>query len=1017
MKNSRQKRKIFIIIGLLIMSLIGFRFIWMGIHQQSNFPTAKNGILDLRDVDLDSDDVVFLNGEWLFFKNQLINPTLSKEELSRLEHENIQVPRNWKGIVEDEEQKPFGVGTYYLRILLNEEKKQMFSLYFKDIRASSRTYINGEKVAQLGEISEDKALFQADYRPFEVIVNDNASEIRLLIHVANFELKRSGGILKPIQFGSYDAIKKAQVISLLLHFISIFIFLIHFIYALIIFIFYARKKGLLYLAMAFLFGAISILVNDERIILYLFPAISFEWSNKLYYVSYSSAIFFLLYFFKDVFPEFFENRLGMRLIYKLLSYLYSTILAAVLLEFNLIVPILFTVLMVFFPFVIPFLLFKAVLHQKKGSIALLVGMFAIAFSLVWGWIKGHGGVSFPYYPIDVVIGVTGFALFWFSRFFEALDTSESLAKKLQVAAEQKDEFLAITSHELKNPLHGLLNISQLVYETEQSNLSATNRKNLQTIIDIGQRMSLLLSDLLEIDKLKESGIILKTGRVNLSSVVLSVFDMVRFMTEGRNIAFRTEGLEDFPEIKADKNRLFQIVFNLVHNAVKFTNEGEIVVRAEVKGEFALISVKDSGIGMDDKILQNIFSSSKRATISPVEKSGSGLGLSICDQLIKLHGGTLSVESMIGKGTTFTFFLPLASDNKQVQVLNKSDKNTRGHEVEIPAVQKGWPSVLVVDDDPINQEVLKQTLYLEKFNVITASSGEEALQLLSMGSWHLVITDVMMPNMSGYELTKKIRERFSLTELPILLLTAKNQLEVTQTGFHYGANDYIIKPVEKLELVTRIKALATLKDSVDERIRMEAAWLQAQIRPHFLFNTLNSIAALSKTNPVKMIDLLDEFGNYLQASFDVRNLKQVISLKNELELVRSYLFIQKQRFGERLNVIWEVDKGINVTIPPLSIQTIVENAIHHGVLKHPNGGTIIIQVRKVENNVEIMIKDDGIGMSEEKVAQLLSYQTNENGGIGLLNTDKRLRRLYGHGLIIKSNIEVGTIVTFSVPMNY
>lgn len=1007
------ERNTFIVIGLLIIVLISLRFIWIGVNQQSHLPVAKDGVLDLRDVNLASGDVVFLNGEWLFFKDQLIEPTLSKEELSELEKINIQVPKNWKGIVEDEQQKPFGVGTYYLRILLNEEQKQMLSMRFKDIRASSTTFINGEKVAELGIVSKDEALTQADYRPFEVIVNEETTEIQLLIHVANFESERSGGILKPIQFGQYDAVKKAQIILLLLHFISIFLFLSHFLYALIIFIFYARKKGLLCLAMALLFGAISILVNDERMILYLFPAISFEWSNKLFYLAYSSALFFLLYFIKDVFPEFIENKLRMGIVYKVLSCLYFTILAAVLLGFDAIVKVLFSIMMIFFPFIIPILIFKALSQYKRGSSALLMAIIAITFSLIWGWMKGNGWVSFPYYPIDVVVGVTSFAWFWFSRFFESLETSKSLATKLQEAARQKDEFLAITSHELKNPLHGLINISQLVYETERSNLSETNQKNLETIVAIGRKMSLLLNDLLEIDKLKEEGMTIKISQVNLSSVVLSVFDMLRFMTEGRNITFATEGLEDFPDVEADENRLFQIFFNLVHNAVKFTHEGEIVVSAEVNDEFALISVKDSGIGMDDKTLQDIFLTSKQSNTSQWKYGGSGLGLRICDQLVKLHGGILTVDSMLGKGTTFTFSLPLASKDKWNQVMNNLEKNIKEDETKTPPFQKDWPSILVVADDPINLEVLKQSLYLEKFNVITCSSGEEALKLLSSGSWHLVITDVMMPNMSGYELTKKIRERFSLTELPILLLTARDQLEVTQTGFYYGANDYIMKPIEKLELVTRINALTTLKNAIDERVRMEAAWLQAQIRPHFLFNTLNSIAALSEVNPNKMTDLLDEFGKYLQSSFDVRNLEQLIPLKDELELVRSYLFIQQQRFGERLNTIWEVDKRIKVNIPPLSIQTIVENAVHHGVLKRALGGTVIVQVRQVENDVEIMIKDDGVGMSEEKVAQLFTYQ---NGGIGILNTDKRLRRLYERGLTIKSSLQEGTTVVFSVPLN-
>src|SRR5690625_6872797 len=146
----------------------------------------------------------------------------------------------------------------------------------------------------------------------------------------------------------------------------------------------------------------------------------------------------------------------------------------------------------------------------------------------------------------------------------------------------------------------------------------------------------------------------------------------------------------------------------------------------------------------------------------------------------------------------------------------------------------------------------------EYNVFTTSSGKKALELLQTEEFDLIISDVMMPHMSGYELTQKIREQFSISELPILLLTARNQLEDIHTGFLVGANDYITKPVEALELKARVEALTNLKQSVQEQLHMEAAWLQAQIKPHFLFNTLNSIASLSEVDPSKMVKLINEF---------------------------------------------------------------------------------------------------------------------------------------------------------------
>src|SRR5699024_641867 len=145
-------------------------------------------------------------------------------------------------------------------------------------------------------------------------------------------------------------------------------------------------------------------------------------------------------------------------------------------------------------------------------------------------------------------------------------------------------------------------------------------------------------------------------------------------------------------------------------------------------------------------------------------------------------------------------------------------------------------------------------------------GAKALQLLEIGEWDLVIADVMMPRMSGYELTEEIRKKFTVAEIPILLLTARSQEVDIYTGFHSGANDYVTKPANALELKARVKALSGLRQAVKEQLKMEAAWLQAQIQPHFLFNTLNTIASLGVKDTKRMFKLLEEFGNYLYKSF-------------------------------------------------------------------------------------------------------------------------------------------------------
>jgi sensor histidine kinase YesM len=212
----------------------------------------------------------------------------------------------------------------------------------------------------------------------------------------------------------------------------------------------------------------------------------------------------------------------------------------------------------------------------------------------------------------------------------------------------------------------------------------------------------------------------------------------------------------------------------------------------------------------------------------------------------------------------------------------------------------------------------------------------------------------------------------------------------------------------------VRALTDLNRSMRERLRMEAAWLQAQIQPHFLFNALNAIAALSDINLNRMRLLLDEFGKYLRASFNFQNSERLVPLEQELALVRSYLYIEKERFDGKLEIYWEIEAGVELQIPPLSIQPLVENAVRHGITLRSSGGRILIQITEFEERVEVVITDNGVGMEEETVQGLLRARSDSRQGVGLFNVDRRLKQMYGNGLQIRSYPHQGTTVSFVVP---
>lgn len=206
-----------------------------------------------------------------------------------------------------------------------------------------------------------------------------------------------------------------------------------------------------------------------------------------------------------------------------------------------------------------------------------------------------------------------------------------------------------------------------------------------------------------------------------------------------------------------------------------------------------------------------------------------------------------------------------------------------------------PSVLAVDDDPASLLALQAVLPEDAYNLVLVTSAVQALEKVEKGGWDIVISDIMMPEISGYKLTRMIRKRYSLTELPVLLLTGGNS--DIQAAFAAGANDYITKPVEPAELKTRLDSLITLKKVAEQQLQLETLWLQAQIQPHFVFNTLNAIKALSEWNLEEMRQLLDELGNLLRSKFQFQQMNALVPLEEELNIVQSYLYIEQVRFGE------------------------------------------------------------------------------------------------------------------------
>ncbi|MBP2241580.1 sensor histidine kinase YesM [Cytobacillus eiseniae] len=1028
-KHKKTRNWAFIIIVFFI-AITAIRMLWMNFlttFDYSQNTIAKQGVLDLRGWAFSSTQTLPLNGEWEFFPSAFISPEEFEEdrELSKYEKVNLSIPGTWDKVFVNKEKDSFRFGTYRLRILLDPGHTQLFGLRVNEIRSASYVYVNGQLTAGVGQPSTEFDKYQAQNIPYSVKVQPNDNEIDLIIHVSNHTYGGKGGVTKPIRFGTLDAIHLRTTLSIGLQLLLVVVLLVHGLYALLLFFLGGKNKGLLYFFLLISFAILSVLVSDDKL-LSVWLKLPHEWSMKSIYFSYIGVSLFIPFTIKYMFPvsvnprilRWFAYYCGIfTLLILLVPYSYNEKMARIML---------LTVLLLFVA--ISVTIFSRALKNTADLIFLLISSLSIGINVMWVTIFNRAGLEWIHYPFDLIISVLSFSAFWFRRFFWATAETKQLAKRLQIENDKKDEFLINASHELRNPLHGITNMTQSILDDPVNLTSHEHRNRLDILMKVSKHMSFLLDDLLDITRLKEKTVQLQLTKTSVQSIVIGVADMVRYMLDGKPIRLEVKIPDSFPAVQADENRLIQILYNLIHNAVKYTDEGSVIIHGDHNHEMARIHVEDTGIGMEEEALQGIFQPYEQADNNASRASaGFGLGLSICKQLVELHGGTLTVNSAMGKGSVFTFTLPLFKNQHKEKddfpITYVPIEKMPGAIERLESLPKAnisskvKPSILVADDDSVNLRVLHHLLEVENYEITAVTNAEQALEQLKLKRFDLVILDVMMPRMSGYELTRLIRERFTISELPVLLLTARGRSEDILAGFQSGANDYVKKPIDARELKARVHALTDLKLSIEEQLRMEGAWLQSQIQPHFIYNTLNSIVALGVMDIPKMQALFEEFSNYLRLSFDFKNSEPVVSIEHELSLVQSYLYIEKERFGDRLMVQWEAESYTNFELPPLSIQPLVENAINHGILQRRRGGTVNIRIQQHANHIEISIIDDGIGMTKEELEQLFMKinGTVKKKGIGIRNIDRRLKQLYGRGLTIQSIPEQGTTVSFQIPL--
>lgn len=549
------------------------------------------------------------------------------------------------------------------------------------------------------------------------------------------------------------------------------------------------------------------------------------------------------------------------------------------------------------------------------------------------------------------------------RFTDTMQQIKRVSEELAVKNEQlqemdrlKDDFLARTSHELRTPLFGIIGMAESLLEPDWNAGEGESRRRLSLIMASGRRLTRLVNDILDLSKMRHNDLRLSPRPVDIRQTADIAVSLLQTQAAAKGLTLRNHIPEGLPPVKADEDRIEQVLLNLVGNAVKFSFEGNVDIIAELVKEedpegtgsgpagpmgssvsaervvgsgepgarFLRVSVADHGLGIPEEDLERIFErfNQSRHTLEQ-GIGGTGLGLTVSKQLVELHGGTLSVISKEGMGSTFSFTLPLWPGEASLPEEAASDRDAGkpqpGHtgtavrtsdygllsEHAGPPAEEGMqappgqdvsnPTILLVDDEPVNLEVLSTHLS-PPYRLVTCSLASQALDALEAGlKPDLVITDVMMPGLNGYELTRRIRQTYGEADLPILMLTAKSLPEDLAEGFGSGANDYLTKPVSKRELLARVKLhlkVTVLNRSLEEEVRGRTAELEQRNRElqfsiQETMEALEEIVALEERNRIAH-EIHDTVGHTLTATI------------MQLEATKRLLAVDGERAMEKLS---------------------------------------------------------------------------------------------------------------------
>lgn len=833
---------------------------------------SEEAIIDLRENDWSDAQIHSLQGNWDFYWEQFIDP----DEFSKSNHQAISfpVPGAWNSPPEGFQTFPgFGHATYRVTILIPTNKTELF-LAIPDMASAYRLWNNKKLVAENGTIATSKELEKPAYLPKFVALSPREGKLELVLQTSNFHYQW-GGVWYPLKLTDSTGIYELREKPIIRGMLSATVLIAASFFGLFMFFSRPKEKVLFYFSLLCLVMGLRRLLIDERI-LYIY--LGEHWTLLQAIENLSTYLAFPL------FVSYFSHRFPVKYSQKamLLSWLIALPFCSLALTTNvsfytsLNVPfqicILFSLPYIFYIYI------KCLMEGRLGAktFGFGLGIFILAVLndiLTYSYVINTPNLSH--------IGILAFVIFQgidlAKSYLHNFETIEEMSNSLQSKNQElmkidafKDEFLATTSHELRTPLHGISGLANHLLNDPSLSLKLEHQHKLDLIYSTTKRLGSLVNDIVDFASIKHGNILLNKKCVDLKALSHSVVATLNPLISGRDIRLTYDISNDAQFVLADENRLQQILFNLLGNAIKFTEEGIIQVNAR-KSEInnrVLIEIIDTGVGIAPDKYDLLFEPFQHfGESSDSLYSGSGLGLSISRQLVRLHDGDLLVKSQLGVGTqieftleisdistlddsskTTTKLMPVTSnqlDSKQntqhlvnkgiwSRANDKTDSNSKqiSREFVAQAVEDSY--IFVVDDEEVNLELVHAQLSSSGYIIECFSSGTSLLERLEKQRPDLILLDLMMPTISGLDVCRSVRQQYDSYELPIMMLTARYQINDIVDCLSAGANDYLIKPYHEKELLARVYSQLSarkfwfshqenqvLKKEIDHRKQLES----------------------------------------------------------------------------------------------------------------------------------------------------------------------------------------------------